>query len=108
MADQIKDLWPDPPESLRERLEHFVDSWPDVPDQTVVVMATSGVYGIGVLTGLTMGDIRTLASREAQPAETVVYGPEAERLGRRLQARLRQEGGDRGSTGTYPEGRQGP
>lgn len=92
MGDDIRELWPDPPQTLRERLEHFVDSWPQVPDATVVVMATSGVYGTGVLTGLTMGDIRTLAQREALGAETVAYGPEAERLGRRLRTRLAAEG----------------
>jgi hypothetical protein len=92
MTDDIRELWPDPPETLRDRLQHFTDNWPDVPDATVVVMATSGVYGVGVLTGLTMGDIRTLAGREALGPETVVYGPEAERLGRQLREKLARDG----------------
>lgn len=105
--DDIRDLWPDPPDSLRDRLQHFVDCWPHVPDSTVVVMATSGVYGTGVMTGLTMGDIRTLASREALGPETVAYGPEAERLGRQLRQRLAREGRPEGEWGHGPETGQG-
>jgi hypothetical protein len=91
VSDDIRELWPDPPETLTDRLQHFVDSWPSVPDSTVVVMATSGVYGVGVMTGLTMGDIRTLAGDLAMGPETVAYGERAERLGRQLRAQLARD-----------------
>lgn len=104
MSDDIRELWPDPPESLRDRLQHFVDNWPGVPEQTVVVMATSGVYGIGVLTGITMGDIRTLASREAMGPDTVMYGPDAERLGRQLRDKLEREQPRDGNGRFQPKG----
>jgi len=116
VTDDIRDLWPDPPDSLRDRLQHFVDCWPDVPDPTVVVLATSGVYGTGLTTGLTMGDIRTLAARESLGPETVAYGPEAERLGRQLRQRMAREGRSGGEWGSGsatdqggpPEGRERP
>jgi len=107
VAQDIRELWPDPPESLAERLQHFVDNWPQVPDSTVVVMATSGVYGVGVMTGLTMGDIRTLAAREALGPETVAYGARAEQLGRQLRAKLAAEGQSEGAWGNGPATGQG-
>lgn len=107
MTDDIRKLWPDPPQNLAERLQHFVDNWPQVPGSTVVVMATSGVYGIGVMTGLTMDDIRTLAAREVLGPETVAYGSQAEQLGRDLRRRLAAEGRTEGEWGHGPATGQG-
>lgn len=113
---KIQEIWPEPPDTLKEKLFHFLDCYPEVPDGAVVLMATSNVYGRGVITGLTMGDVRALAHREALGAETVVYGPEAERLGRQLREKLAAEGrlegewghGSATDQGGTPEGHNGP
>lgn len=91
MTEDIRELWPEPPRDLKERLQHFLDCYPDVPDQTVVLMSTASVYGRGAMTGLTMGDMRTLAGQQSAGAETVVYGPDAEWLGRQLRDTLNRE-----------------
>lgn len=101
-SNDIRDLWPDPPKGLQDRLFHFVDSWPEVDDEQIVLMASVGVYGRGAVTGLTMGDIRTLANREALGSETVAYGPQAQELGRQLRRRIADEEGRRAA------GEQGP
>ncbi len=104
----IRELWPDAPDTLKDKLFHFLDCYPEVPNTAVVLMATSNVYGRGVITGLTMGDIRALAQREALGAETVVYGPQAEELGRQLRAKLAAEGRPEGEWGHGPTTGAGP
>lgn len=103
----IREMWPEPPKTLKDKLFHFLDSYPEVSDGAVVLMATSNVYGRGVITGLTMGDIRALAHREALGAETVVYGPQAEELGRQLRAKLAAEGRPEGDWGHGEAGQGG-
>jgi hypothetical protein len=50
-------------------LAHTVAVYEDMPDAWMPMHATSGIYGDGVVTGLTMGDLRALnADLAAQPA----------------------------------------
>src|SRR5688500_18968079 len=72
----IRDLWPDPPANLVQRLEHFMDQWRNVPDDYVILYTTIGVYDQP--TGILMGDIRTLYGRERLGVDTVVYGSAAD------------------------------
>lgn len=57
------------PATPTEALAHTVAVYEDMPDAWMPVQATSGIYGDGVVTGLTMGDLRALhAALAAQPA----------------------------------------
>lgn len=49
--------WPDPD---KDPLGHTLALYPDMSDDEVAITATSGVYGVGVRTGLTWGDLRRL------------------------------------------------
>lgn len=88
----ITDLWPQPPATMLERLRHVLDIWADFPDDHIIVMGTAEVYGPGVWTGLTMGDLRNLYCREQLGAETVVYGSAADRLAERLREDVAHHG----------------
>jgi hypothetical protein len=46
-----------------DALAHVVKVFAGQPDDLLVVQATSGIYGDGVRTGLTLGDLRALAAR---------------------------------------------
>jgi len=50
----------DAPATPTEALDHVLAVWADAPDDRVMITATSGIYGPGVRTGLTMGDLRAL------------------------------------------------
>lgn len=43
-----------------EALDHVLAVYVDEPDDRMVLQATNGIYGDGVITGLTMGDLRAL------------------------------------------------
>lgn len=45
-----------------EALAHVIAVWDGEPDDRMVLDATSNVYGRGVRTGLTLGDVRALGS----------------------------------------------
>jgi hypothetical protein len=49
-----------PPANVTEALAHVLRAFADSPDDRMVLQATSGIYGNGVRTGLTMGDLRAL------------------------------------------------
>ncbi|MFJ7998976.1 hypothetical protein ACIQ7D_17770 [Streptomyces sp. NPDC096310] len=51
------------PASAVEALAHVLKVYADEPDSRLMVEATNGIYGDGVRTGLTMGDLRALAAR---------------------------------------------
>ena len=53
----------DAPTTPTEALAHTLAVLRDRPDSELVVMATSGVYGDGIRTGLTLGDLRAIAGR---------------------------------------------
>ncbi|MCK9901309.1 hypothetical protein [Glutamicibacter sp. V16R2B1] len=57
--DEAERLGPEPV-SAHERLTHTVQAFEGTPDSEFAVVATSGVYGEGVKTGLTWGDLRAL------------------------------------------------
>lgn len=100
--NNIRDLWPEPPGSMTERLRHTLDVWADYPEDYVILIATSEVYGPHVVTGLTIGDLRELFRRmgDDPPAGTVIYGSQAERLGARLREDIERNGPPPGA----PEG----
>lgn len=50
----------DAPTSPTETLAHVLAVYADEPDSRLMVEATNGIYGDGVRTGLTMGDLRAL------------------------------------------------
>ncbi|MFI8084345.1 hypothetical protein ACIF6L_26525 [Kitasatospora sp. NPDC086009] len=51
---------PEPPTTPAEALAHVVAIYDDEPDDRMMIHATSNIYGPGVRTGLTMGDLRSL------------------------------------------------
>ncbi|MGW0920107.1 hypothetical protein ACWD3J_13955 [Streptomyces sp. NPDC002755] len=54
------------PTSPTAALTHVLTVHADLPDSDLVVKATDGIYGDGVRTGLTMGDLRALAAQIAR------------------------------------------
>ncbi len=93
----ITDVWPEPPATMIERLRHVLDVWSDYPDEFIILIATSEVYGPHVRTGITIGDLRTLYGREKLGADTVIYGSAADRLGARLREDVARHGKPPGS-----------
>lgn len=61
-AEAVAKLGP-APTTPAEALAHVVKVYADSADEALVIMATSNVYGDGVRTGLTMGDLRALNAR---------------------------------------------
>lgn len=55
----------DAPATAAEALAHVLKVYIDEPDGRLMIEATNGIYGDGVRTGLTMGDLRTLAARQS-------------------------------------------
>jgi len=52
----------DAPANAAEALAHVLAVFADEPDDRLMIEATNGIYGQGVRTGLTMGDLRALAA----------------------------------------------
>lgn len=57
--DAIKTYGP-PPGTPEQALAHVLCAFADQPDDRMVLQATSNIYGDGVRTGLTMGDLRAI------------------------------------------------
>ncbi|MER7788565.1 hypothetical protein [Streptomyces sp. NPDC097640] len=55
----------DAPATAIEALNHVLAVFADAPDSRMVLEATNGIYGDGVRTGLTMGDLRALRAQLA-------------------------------------------
>lgn len=55
-------IWPEPPTTPVESLLHTVRLYDTEPDEKDAVIATSGIYGPDVRTGLTWGDLRAIAA----------------------------------------------
>lgn len=53
----------DEPADALEALAHVLKVHAGTSDGQMMVQATSGIYGDGVQTGLTMGDLREIANR---------------------------------------------
>ncbi|NED31083.1 hypothetical protein [Streptomyces sp. SID8499] len=51
------------PADALEALVHVLKVHSDEPDSRLMIEATNGIYGNGVRTGLTMGDLREIAAR---------------------------------------------
>jgi hypothetical protein len=51
------------PATPEQALAHVLTVLAGEPDDRLMVEATNGIYGDGVRTGLTMGDLRALAAR---------------------------------------------
>lgn len=58
--EQVLQSWPKPPEDAIGKALHVLDAFDECGDDMQVVTATSNVYGRGVVTGLTLGDLREL------------------------------------------------
>lgn len=52
----------DAPTNAAEALTHVLAVYVDESDDRLMIEATNGIYGQGVRTGLTMGDLRALAA----------------------------------------------
>ncbi|MCP9209634.1 hypothetical protein [Streptomyces cucumeris] len=50
----------DAPATPTEALDHVLRVYVDEPDSRMVLEATNGIYGDGVRTGLTLGDLRAV------------------------------------------------
>ncbi|MER6605975.1 hypothetical protein ABT282_08665 [Streptomyces sp. NPDC000927] len=61
--DRLEAKYGTPPFTLAQSLAHTLDVYSDAPDGRMVVTATSGVFGDGVVTGLSFGDLRELARK---------------------------------------------
>lgn len=75
--DTIKQYGPMPatPEAA---LAHVLCAFANLPDDHMAVQATSGIYGDGVRTGLTYGDLRAIqqqldAIERPSPADVVQF-----------------------------------
>lgn len=53
----------DAPTTPVEALAHVLAVYDGEPDDRLMIQATSGIYGNGIRTGLTLGDLRALAAR---------------------------------------------
>jgi len=53
----------DAPADAIEALTHVLKVYADEPDSRLMIEATNNIYGQGVRTGLTMGDLREIATR---------------------------------------------
>jgi hypothetical protein len=68
LVRKTRAIWPEAPTTPADALRHTLAICSDHPDDDMAVTATSGVYGSGVRTGLTWGDLRALAAL-LDPAE---------------------------------------
>ncbi|MEV6548030.1 hypothetical protein AB0M57_04880 [Streptomyces sp. NPDC051597] len=50
------------PATAVEALAHVLAVYADEPDDRLMIEATNNIYGQGVRTGLTMGDLREIAA----------------------------------------------
>lgn len=60
---QVREQYPHPGDDPIARLRHTLDMYTEVADAHFAVQATHGIYGRGVTTGLTFGDLRAIAKR---------------------------------------------
>lgn len=51
------------PTTPAENLAHLLAVYADESDDRLMIQATDGIYGDGVRTGLTLGDLRALAAQ---------------------------------------------
>jgi hypothetical protein len=69
VTNNIKHLWPNPPTTPAEALQHTLDAYHDSPDDKLAIIATAGQYGFRpnsdrpIMTGLTWGDLRQIAGK---------------------------------------------
>ena len=60
--ESIEQYGPEPADAL-EALAHVVKVYADEHDSRLMIEATNNIYGQGVRTGLTIGDLREIAGR---------------------------------------------
>jgi len=63
VTNNIKHLWPTPPTTPTEALQHLLDCYPEADDNAYALVATAGRYEEQRLTGLTWGDLRQIAGK---------------------------------------------
>lgn len=62
-AAELDRIGPAPGHDPVDRLRHTLKAFEEVPNEDVVLTATSNVYGSGVWTGVTWGDLREILRR---------------------------------------------
>ena len=60
---RVQEQYGPAPTTPTEALAHVLKVLADEPDDALMVKATDGIYGDGVRTGLTLGDLRALAAQ---------------------------------------------
>jgi len=60
---RVREQYGPAPTTPTEALAHVLKVLADEPDDALMVKATDGIYGDGVRTGLTLGDLRALAAQ---------------------------------------------
>lgn len=65
-AAETRDRLGPAPATPVEALVHTLRTYEDSPDGDFALIATGGIYGEGVRTGLTWGDLRALAALLAE------------------------------------------
>lgn len=63
---EAMDQYGDEPADALEALAHVLKVHADEHDSRMMVEATNGIYGDGIRTGLTMGDLREIAAKLAE------------------------------------------
>ena len=71
MADDIRDQWHRPPRGRLQRIKHFLHVYEDLPGESMILVATTEVYGRHVRTGVTLDDLRQLYNLDCLSDETV-------------------------------------
>lgn len=59
-AAEVRERLPEPGDFPLQHLRHTVATFADSPDDEIAQMATRDIYGPGVATGITWGDLRLI------------------------------------------------
>lgn len=75
--DAIRTYGP-PPATPEDALTHVLCAYAQEPDDRMVMTATTNIYGDGVVTGLTLGDLRAIQAQldvieQPEPASIVQF-----------------------------------
>lgn len=60
IARQGLEQRPEAPQHWSDAVAHILEVYRDEPDDRLMIEATNNIYGPGIRTGLTMGDLRRI------------------------------------------------